>query len=98
MVDSPIGAHNAYKRKFLPSKVTVYYPFHPAYPRELMVVEKRDFKNDQFYLVQFLDKIIYLPTWMTDAGCCQTISVEAPPRCSVEALCQLCRLLDGLAF
>jgi len=61
-------------------------------------VDKRDFESEKYYLVQFLDSIIYIPTWMTDPVGCKSILIDDQAKCSFEALSQLSHVLDTLAL
>jgi len=86
----PSGRYTKYEARKLPEKVKIRYFLHPLYQKEVRVVDKRNYIDEQYYLIEFFDNVIvYLPLWMTDAEYCNSCKISEEPLCSLKALHEL---------
>ena len=86
----PSGRYTKYEARTLPEKVKIEYFLHPLYQKEVRVVDKRNYIDEQYYLIEFFDNmVVYLPLWMTDAEYCNSCKISEEARCSLKALHEL---------
>ena len=89
----PKWRYTTHKQHF----VTVHYFLHSLRGKEVQVLRELNFSSEKVYLVQFSDAVsIHLPAWMADPDYCSSCKVQEQPEVSLNALCNLRKLLDGL--
>lgn len=84
--------------RYLPKTIKIEYFLHPLYLKKATVLDKREFGNEKFYLIQFFENTVFIPLWMTDSEYCKSCIVEQKPQCSIQALSDLQNLLVDIAF
>lgn len=78
-----------------PSNLTIRYPFHPLFGRELPVARRFGAGEILRFELQADDRCVLVPAWMTDAGTCRDLTAGDEPRVSIGALLQLGDLLKS---
>jgi hypothetical protein len=78
-----------------PGSLTIHYPFHPLYGRELPVARRFGAGGILRFELQADDRCVLVPAWMTDAEMCGNLTAGDEPRVSLAALLQLSGLLKS---
>jgi len=63
-----------------PGSLTIYYPFHPLYGRELPVARRFGAGGILRFELQADDRCVLVPAWMVDAETCRTLTAGDEPR------------------
>ena len=76
---SPIVRSTTHKQFHFPDRVKIHYFLHPLYQQEVKVLDKRNFVTEKYYLIEFFEKTVFLPVWMTDPDYCSTLTISENP-------------------